>query len=153
MKLKRCYGVCQRELFGQFWIERLSFQRQTTGWCEALNSEALSPRTTTRRYNFVRLDGGTSQAQRQPLVDKFNHEPNVFLFLISTKAGGLGLNLTAANKVVVFDPCWNPAQDLQAQDRAFRLGQQRHVAVYRLIALGTLEENIYERQVYKQQQV
>jgi len=109
--------------------------------------------TRTHRYNFVRLDGGTSQAQRQPLVDKFNQEPNVFLFLISTTAGGLGLNLTAANKVVVFDPSWNPAHDLQAQDRAFRLGQKRHVAVYRLIALGTLEENVYERQVYKQQQV
>ena len=67
-------------------------------------------------------------------------------------AGGLGLNLTSANRVVIFDPSWNPAHDLQAQDRAFRLGQHRDVHVYRLLGAGTLEELIYSRQLYKQQQ-
>lgn len=73
------------------------------------------------------------------------------MFLISTRAGGLGLNLVSANRVVIFDPNWNPAQDLQAQDRSFRFGQKRHVVVFRLIAAGSLEELVYSRQVYKQQ--
>lgn len=73
------------------------------------------------------------------------------MFLISTRAGGLGLNLVSANRVVIFDPNWNPAQDLQAQDRSFRYGQKRHVVVFRLLAAGSLEELVYSRQVYKQQ--
>ncbi|KAJ1389774.1 P-loop containing nucleoside triphosphate hydrolase, partial [Sesbania bispinosa] len=73
------------------------------------------------------------------------------VFLISTRAGGLGLNLVSANRVVIFDPNWNPAQDLQAQDRSFRFGQKRHVLVFRLLAAGSLEELVYSRQVYKQQ--
>lgn len=73
------------------------------------------------------------------------------MFLISTRAGGLGLNLVSANRVVIFDPNWNPAQDLQAQDRSFRFGQKRHVVVFRLLSAGSLEELVYIRQVYKQQ--
>jgi len=73
--------------------------------------------------------------------------------LISTTAGGTGLNLTAANKVVIFDPNWNPAHDLQAMDRAYRYGQCRDVYVYRLLGAGSLEELIYARQIYKQQQM
>ncbi|KAK9840685.1 hypothetical protein WJX84_004254 [Apatococcus fuscideae] len=102
-------------------------------------------------YSFLRLDGSTPTANRQSLVDQFNHSPSTFLFLISTRAGGLGLNLTAANKVVIMDPSWNPAHDLQAQDRAYRIGQARDVTVYRLISTGTVEELIYDRQLYKQQ--
>lgn len=73
------------------------------------------------------------------------------MFLISTRAGGLGLNLVSANRVIIFDPNWNPAQDLQAQDRSFRYGQRRHVTVYRLLAAGSIEELVYSRQIYKQQ--
>lgn len=73
------------------------------------------------------------------------------MFLISTRAGGLGLNLVSANRVVIFDPNWNPAQDLQAQDRSFRFGQKQHVVVFRLLAAGSLEELVYSRQLYKQQ--
>lgn len=73
------------------------------------------------------------------------------VFLISTRAGGLGLNLVSANRVVIFDPSWNPAIDLQAQDRSFRYGQRRHVTVFRLLAAGSLEELVYTRQIYKQQ--
>jgi SNF2 family DNA or RNA helicase len=73
------------------------------------------------------------------------------VFLISTKAGGLGLNLVSANRVVIFDPNWNPSHDLQAQDRSFRYGQKRHVVVFRLLSAGSLEELVYTRQVYKQQ--
>jgi hypothetical protein len=88
----------------------------------------------------------------QTIVDEFNSNPSAFVFLISTKAGGLGLNITSANKVVIVDPNWNPAYDLQAQDRAYRLGQTRDVEVFRLISAGTIEEIVYARQIYKQQQ-
>ena len=70
--------------------------------------------------------------------------------LLFCRAGGVGLNLTGANVVVIFDPNWNPTHDLQAQDRAYRLGQSRDVKVYRLVCSGTIEENIYLRQLYKQ---
>jgi DNA excision repair protein ERCC-6-like 2 len=98
------------------------------------------------------------------VVDQFNNDPQMFVFLISTKAGGVGLNIVSANKVytplqpinlthsVLFDPNWNPAHDLQAQDRAFRIGQRRDVEVFRLISQGTVEEIVYARQIYKQQQ-
>lgn len=89
---------------------------------------------------------------RQTTVDDFNSDPNQFVFLISTKAGGVGLNITSANKVVIFDPNWNPSYDLQAQDRAYRIGQQRDVEVFRLVSAGTVEEIVYARQIYKQQQ-
>ncbi|BGP19952.1 hypothetical protein JCM10213_006729 [Rhodosporidiobolus nylandii] len=104
----------------------------------------------TTRYKYLSLDGSTPQDDRMPLVDEFNDpESDVFCFLISTRAGGVGLNLTAANRVVIFDPNWNPAHDLQAMDRAYRFGQRRDVHVYRLIGAGTLEELIYNRQQYK----
>ncbi|DBA69980.1 TPA: hypothetical protein ACH3X2_012333 [Trebouxia sp. C0005] len=102
-------------------------------------------------YVYLKLDGSTKQQDRQTQVDQFNNSASVFLFLISTTAGGLGLNLTSANRVVIVDPSWNPAHDLQAQDRAFRIGQRRDVGVYRLVSTGTLEEMVYARQIYKQQ--
>ncbi|CDR48662.1 hypothetical protein NBRC10512_001376 [Rhodotorula toruloides] len=102
------------------------------------------------RYEYIVLDGSTPQEDRMPLVDEFNDpHSEKFCFLISTRAGGVGLNLTAANRVVIFDPNWNPAHDLQAMDRAYRFGQTREVNVYRLIGAGTLEELIYNRQQYK----
>ncbi|KAI0946172.1 hypothetical protein AcV7_010213 [Taiwanofungus camphoratus] len=102
---------------------------------------------------FVKLDGSTKQSDRMPLIDKFHEDPDIFVFLISTLAGGTGLNLTGANKVVIFDPNWNPAHDLQAMDRAYRFGQLRDVSVYRLLGAGSIEELVYARQVYKQQQM
>lgn len=102
-------------------------------------------------YCFSRLDGSTPTGMRQFLVDEFNSSPSKQVFLISTRAGGLGLNLVSANRVVIFDPNWNPAHDLQAQDRSFRFGQKRHVMVFRLLAAGSIEELVYTRQVYKQQ--
>ncbi|KAI1850536.1 hypothetical protein JX266_003818 [Neoarthrinium moseri] len=103
-------------------------------------------------YNVSYLDGSLSYEERQNTVDDFNSDPNQFVFLISTKAGGVGLNITSANKVVIMDPHWNPSYDLQAQDRAYRIGQVRDVEVYRLISAGTIEEITYARQIYKQQQ-
>ncbi|KIK94177.1 hypothetical protein PAXRUDRAFT_784462 [Paxillus rubicundulus Ve08.2h10] len=110
----------------------------------------------THGYGFLKLDGSTNQPERMPMIDRFHQDPDVFIFLISTLAGGTGLNLTGANKVVIFgkhDPKFNPAHDLQAMDRAYRFGQTRDVHVYRLLGAGSIEELIYARQLYKQQQM
>ncbi|PLB45575.1 putative DNA excision repair protein [Aspergillus steynii IBT 23096] len=103
-------------------------------------------------YNVSYLDGSMSYEERAKAVDEFNSDPRQFVFLISTRSGGVGLNITSANKVVVVDPNWNPSHDLQAQDRAYRIGQSRDVEVFRLISAGTIEEIVYARQIYKQQQ-
>lgn len=100
---------------------------------------------------YRRLDGATKAEDRVKIVKEFNSMQDVNICLVSTMAGGLGLNFVGANVVVVFDPTWNPANDLQAIDRAYRIGQCRDVKVLRLISLGTVEEIIYLRQVYKQQ--
>uniref|UniRef100_A0A3P9PSS4 Excision repair cross-complementation group 6-like 2 n=1 Tax=Poecilia reticulata TaxID=8081 RepID=A0A3P9PSS4_POERE len=101
--------------------------------------------------DFSRLDGTTKSRERVQIVKEFNSSSHVNLCLVSTMAGGLGLNFVGANVVVLFDPTWNPANDLQAIDRAYRIGQCRDVTVLRLISLGTVEEIIYLRQLYKQQ--
>ncbi|CAL8249268.1 unnamed protein product [Merluccius merluccius] len=101
--------------------------------------------------DYSRLDGTTKAKDRVQIVKEFNSSPHTNLCLVSTMAGGLGLNFVGANVVVLFDPTWNPANDLQAIDRAYRIGQCRDVTVLRLISLGTVEEIIYLRQVYKQQ--
>ena len=103
-------------------------------------------------YNVSYLDGSMAYEDRTKVVDEFNSDPHQFVFLISTRSGGVGLNITSANKVVVVDPNWNPSHDLQAQDRAYRIGQSRDVEVFRLISAGTIEEIVYARQIYKQQQ-
>ena len=107
---------------------------------------------TQTSYNVSYLDGKMTYEDRSKTVDDFNSDPGQFVFLISTKAGGVGLNIVSANKVVVVDPNWNPSYDLQAQDRAYRIGQVRDVEVFRLVSAGTIEEIIYARQIYKQQQ-
>lgn len=103
-------------------------------------------------YNVKYLDGSMTYLDRYAAVQDFNTDPSQFVFLISTRAGGVGLNITSANKVVVVDPNWNPSYDLQAQDRAYRIGQTRDVEVFRLVSQGTIEEVVYARQIYKQQQ-
>ena len=90
---------------------------------------------------YLYLDGATPAKERLRLVEEFQHG-DMPLFLISLKAGGLGLNLTAADYVIHLDPWWNPAIQEQASDRAYRIGQQNPVTVYRLIARGTIEEKI-----------
>ncbi|KAF7965039.1 hypothetical protein HWV62_849 [Athelia sp. TMB] len=107
----------------------------------------------SKGYGYLQLDGNVPMPRRMPMIDQFHEDPDKTIFLISTMAGGTGLNLTGANKVVIFDPNWNPAYDLQAMDRAYRFGQTRDVEVYRLLGAGSLEELIYARQLYKQQQM
>ncbi|XP_037979171.1 DNA excision repair protein ERCC-6-like 2 isoform X2 [Motacilla alba alba] len=101
--------------------------------------------------DYRRLDGNTKSEDRIRIVREFNSLQEINLCLVSTMAGGLGLNFVGANVVILFDPTWNPANDLQAIDRAYRIGQHRAVKVFRLISLGTVEEMMYLRQVYKQQ--
>ena len=101
-------------------------------------------------FNYLRMDGGTNIKDRQSLVDRFNTDPDLHVFLLTTKVGGLGVNLTGANRVIIFDPDWNPSTDVQARERAWRLGQKREVTIYRLMTAGTIEEKIYHRQIFKQ---
>uniref|UniRef100_A0A672N424 Proliferation-associated SNF2-like protein n=1 Tax=Sinocyclocheilus grahami TaxID=75366 RepID=A0A672N424_SINGR len=98
-----------------------------------------------RGYDYSRLDGSMSYADRDENMKKFSSDPEVFLFLLSTRAGGLGINLTAADTVIIFDSDWNPQADLQAQDRCHRIGQTKPVMVYRLITANTIDEKILER--------
>ena len=102
------------------------------------------------KYSYLRMDGDTSIERRKDLVDKFNNDSSIFVFLLTTRVGGLGVNLTGADRVVIFDPDWNPSTDLQARERAWRLGQKKTVSIYRLITAGTIEEKIYHRQIFKQ---
>ncbi|KAM6109963.1 DNA excision repair protein ERCC-6-like 2 isoform 2-T2 [Phoenicopterus ruber ruber] len=101
--------------------------------------------------DYRRLDGNTKSEDRIRIVREFNSIQEINICLVSTMAGGLGLNFVGANVVILFDPTWNPANDLQAIDRAYRIGQYKDVKVFRLISLGTVEEMMYLRQVYKQQ--
>jgi superfamily II DNA/RNA helicase len=93
-------------------------------------------------HTYLRLDGSTGVEQRQRLMDRFNTDERIFCFILSTRSGGLGINLTGADTVVFYDSDWNPAMDAQAQDRAHRIGQTRDVHIYRLVTQHTIEENI-----------
>jgi SNF2 family DNA or RNA helicase len=101
---------------------------------------------------YLRLDGQTPVAERQELIDQYN-TPNaeVSIFLLSTRAGGLGINLTSADTVILHDPDWNPSMDAQAIDRCHRIGQSKPVTVYRLVAEGTVDERIYQRALGKRE--
>eukprot|EP00924_Labyrinthula_sp_SR-Ha-C_P014559 augustus_masked-scaffold_34-processed-gene-1.0-mRNA-1 protein AED:0.11 eAED:0.12 QI:0/-1/0/1/-1/1/1/0/860 len=101
-------------------------------------------------YTYLRMDGNTGSSTRDKLIKKFNSEPDLFLFLLTTRVGGVGINLQSANKVVIYDPDWNPTTDSQAKERAYRLGQNRSVEVIRLISKGTIEEVITQRQIFKE---
>lgn len=98
---------------------------------------------------FMRLDGSTDPRDRQKIVQKFNQDPSIDVLLLTTKVGGLGLNLTGADTVIFVEHDWNPMNDLQAMDRAHRIGQKKVVNVYRLITKDTLEEKIMGLQKFK----
>ncbi|KAJ5574021.1 Helicase C-terminal [Penicillium hispanicum] len=106
---------------------------------------------TYRNYKYCRLDGSTKLEDRRDTVADFQQNTDIFVFLLSTRAGGLGINLTAADTVIFYDSDWNPTIDSQAMDRAHRLGQTRQVTVYRLITRGTIEERIRKRALQKEE--
>lgn len=105
---------------------------------------------TYRQYNHIRLDGSSKLEDRRDLVHDWQTRPEIFIFLLSTRAGGLGINLTAADTVIFYDSDWNPTIDSQAMDRAHRLGQTRQVTVYRLLVRGTIEERMRDRAKQKE---
>jgi len=107
---------------------------------------------TSLSYSFLRLDGSTQTSKRMDLVDTFNRTSSKsnFVFLLSTKAGGLGLNLVGASRLILYDIDWNPSYDMQAMARICRDGQKRPCFIYRLLTKGAIEEKIWQRQVTKQ---
>ncbi|KAJ2080947.1 putative DNA helicase ino80 [Coemansia sp. RSA 988] len=98
-----------------------------------------------RKYTYLRLDGSSKISDRRDMVMDWQTRDDIFIFLLTTRAGGLGINLTAADTVIFFESDWNPTVDSQAMDRAHRLGQTKQVTVYRLITRGTIEERILQR--------
>lgn len=100
-------------------------------------------------YTYLKMDGTTPIASRQGLIARFNNDSSIFVFLLTTKVGGLGINLTGANRVVIYDPDWNPSTDIQARERSWRIGQTKNVTIYRLLTSGTIEEKMYQRQIFK----
>lgn len=113
--------------------------------------DILARLITSLGYKYLRLDGSTPAAKRQELVTQFNRSPKTksFVFLLSAKAGGTGLNLIGASRLILFDIDWNPATDLQAMARIHRDGQKRPCFIYRLLTQGALDEKIFQRQVSK----
>lgn len=105
---------------------------------------------TYKQYNHIRLDGSSKLEDRRDLVHDWQTKPEIFIFLLSTRAGGLGINLTAADTVIFYDSDWNPTIDSQAMDRAHRLGQTKQVTVYRLLIRGTIEERMRDRAKQKE---
>ncbi|GBE60610.1 SWI2 SNF2-containing RAD26 [Babesia ovata] len=106
----------------------------------------------TTRYSacrIARIDGDISIKKRSGILDSFEKGEDVFVLLLTTRVGGVGLNLTCADRILIFDPDWNPMTDSQARERSYRIGQSRDVVIYRLISAHTVEEKIYHRQIYK----
>ena len=113
--------------------------------------DVLQKLLTSLSYKYLRLDGTTPQNKRQELVERFNRSPktNSFVFLLSAKAGGVGINLVGASRLILFDLDWNPSTDLQAMARIHRDGQKRPCFIYRMLTQGALDEKIFQRQVSK----
>jgi len=103
-----------------------------------------------KELKCCRIDGRVNKpGERQHIIELFNTDMSYSIFLLTTQVGGVGLNLTSADRVIIYDPNWNPATDSQAVDRAYRIGQTKPVIVYRLLTCGTIEEKIYRKQVFK----
>ena len=112
--------------------------------------DILEEYMSKKKYTYFRMDGSTQIADRRDMINEFQTNPKIFAFLLSTRAGGLGVNLTGADTVIFYDNDWNPTMDAQATDRAHRIGQTKEVSVYRLITANTIEERVVKRARQKQ---
>ena len=111
-------------------------------WTQIL--DVLQDALQAKGYVWCRLDGGSKVEDRQSIIDEFNTNTSIGVFLISTRAGGVGINLTSADTVIIHDVDFNPQIDKQAQDRCHRVGQTKPVTVYRLVAAGTVDESVFD---------
>jgi SWI/SNF-related matrix-associated actin-dependent regulator of chromatin subfamily A member 5 len=117
----------------------------------SVSIEVISARPQlTSLAEYCRIDGGTAHEDRIAAIDEYNKpDSEKFIFLLTTRAGGLGINLTTADIVVLYDSDWNPQADLQAMDRAHRIGQTKQVYVFRFVTEGSVEERMLERAAQK----
>lgn len=113
--------------------------------------QLVEERVKAKEVGYAYLDGKLSQQQRQAAVERFQEDESCRVFLISLKAGGTGLNLTAADYVYILDPWWNPAVEAQAIDRCYRIGQEKHVNAYKIVCKDSVEEKILTLQEHKKQ--
>lgn len=104
-----------------------------------------------RHHRFIRLDGSTAVEERQELIDEYNSDKDIFVFILTTRAGGVGINLTGANRVIIHDIDYNPQNDKQAEDRCHRVGQNKEVQVYKLITKDSIDETLLAIQISKLQ--
>ena len=113
--------------------------------------EGIAKKIFDDENQVTRIDGNVSANMRHDRVTEFqkSDSPNMCM-LLTTRVGGLGITLTAATRVIIFDPSWNPTTDNQSVDRAYRIGQTENVVIYRMITIGTVEEKTYRKQVFKQ---
>lgn len=140
-KLEQCIEVIQEGIESGHKI--LLFSGYTSMF------EIIEEQLKQQNIQYFKLTGSTKVDERIKLVDEFNHNQAIKIFLISLKAGGTGLNLTGADMVIHYDPWWNLSTENQATDRAYRIGQKNNVQVYKLITKNTIEEKIYELQQKK----
>ena len=140
-KLNQCIEIIQDAVLGEHKI--LLFSSYTSMF------EIIEEQLKKLKINYLKLTGQTKVGERIKLVDEFNTNKNIKVFLISLKAGGTGLNLTGADMVIHYDPWWNLSAENQATDRTYRIGQKRNVQVYKLITKNSIEEKIYELQQKK----
>ncbi len=140
-KLNQCIEIIQDAVLGEHKI--LLFSSYTSMF------EIIEEQLKKLKINYLKLTGQTKVGERIKLVDEFNTNKNIKVFLISLKAGGTGLNLTGADMVIHYDPWWNLSAENQATDRTYRIGQKKNVQVYKLITKNSIEEKIYELQQKK----
>ena len=153
-KLKITLGIVDMSVSTGNKVLIFSQNLQTLDTLEALLGAINVPGRAERwakNVSYFRLDGSTCSADRQKMINKFNAAKNkrCHVFLLSTKAGSLGINLIGANRVIVLDSSWNPCHDAQAVCRVYRYGQQKPCFIYRMVASGTMENKIYDRQIHK----
>lgn len=140
-KLNQCIEIIQDAVLGEHKI--LLFSSYTSMF------EIIEEQLKKLKINYLKLTGQTKVGERIKLVDEFNTNKDIKVFLISLKAGGTGLNLTGADMVIHYDPWWNLSAENQATDRTYRIGQKKNVQVYKLITKNSIEEKIYELQQKK----